>query len=56
MNPLANAPWWNMLFEIAALPVVNAVLPMLLALALAVVLIALGRLFHRSHKPLPPAE
>jgi hypothetical protein len=56
MNPLANAPWWNMLFEIAALPIINAVLPMLLAALLAVVLIALGRMFHRSHRQVPPAE
>jgi hypothetical protein len=42
-NPAENAPWWNLLVEIAALPAVNAALPFVFATILAFALIAVGR-------------
>ena len=30
-NPTENAPWWNLLLEIVALPAVNAALPFVFA-------------------------
>jgi len=39
---MASAPWWNLLFEIVALPVMNTLLPFMLAGILAIVLLALG--------------
>ena len=42
-NPAENAPWWNLLLEIVALPAVNAALPFVLAAILAFALLAVGR-------------
>ena len=42
-NPTDDAPWWNMLFEIAALPAVNAALPFVLAAILGLALVGVGR-------------
>jgi len=53
-NPLQNAPWWNMLFEIAALPAVNAALPFVAVAVLALALIGVGRAFRKTphtHSP-----
>jgi hypothetical protein len=42
-NPTENAPWWNLLLEIVALPAVNAALPFVFAAILAFALLAVGR-------------
>jgi hypothetical protein len=42
-NPTENAPWWNLLFEIVALPAVNAALPVVFAAILAFALLGVGR-------------
>jgi hypothetical protein len=55
-NPMTNAPWWNLLFEIAALPAMNALLPFVAVGILALGLVALTRLFRHSQNHTPPAE
>jgi hypothetical protein len=42
-NPTENAPWWNLLLEIIALPAVNGALPFVFATILAIALLAVGR-------------
>jgi hypothetical protein len=52
---MENAPWWNLLFEITALPAVNAMLPFVLAGILVVVLLALRRILKRwQNRPRSP--
>jgi len=53
-NPMENAPWWNMLFEITALPAVNAVLPFVFATILALALIGVGRVLKKRKLPRSP--
>jgi len=53
-NPTENAPWWNLLLEIVALPAVNAALPFVFAAILAFALLAVGRALKgrkRRHSP-----
>ena len=49
-DPMENAPWWNMLFEITALPAVNAALPFVFAAILAFALVGVVRVFKRRQK------
>jgi hypothetical protein len=49
-NPMENAPWWNMLFEITAVPAVNALLPFVLVGILAFVLVGVRRVLKRRQK------
>jgi hypothetical protein len=52
---MASAPWWNLLFEIVALPVMNTLLPFVLAGILAIVLLALGSILKRpQNRPRSP--
>jgi hypothetical protein len=51
MNPMESAPWWITLFEITALPAVNAALPFVLAAILAVALIGVWRALKRLTPP-----
>jgi hypothetical protein len=53
-NPMENAPWWNMLFEITALPAVNAALPFVFAAILAFALIGIGRVLKRRKQSRSP--
>jgi hypothetical protein len=46
-NPTENAPWWNLLLEIVALPAVNAALPFVLPLFLAACNTSTGALSAR---------
>jgi hypothetical protein len=41
-NPTENAPWWNLLLEIVALPAMNAALPFVCAAILAIALLDVG--------------
>ncbi len=54
-NPTENAPWWNLLFEIVALPAVNAALPFVFGAVLAVVLVGVGRALKKT-KAASPAQ
>jgi hypothetical protein len=47
-NPAENAPWWNLLLEIVALPAVNAALPFVLAAILAFALLGVGRVRSKA--------
>jgi uncharacterized integral membrane protein len=49
-NPMENAPWWNMLFETAALPAVNALLPFALAAILLFVFVGIRRALKLRQK------
>jgi uncharacterized integral membrane protein len=49
-NPMENAPWWNMLFEITAVPAVNALLPFVLVGILAFVLVGVRSVLKRRQK------
>jgi hypothetical protein len=49
-NPMENAPWWNTLFEITALPAVNAALPFVFAVILAFALVGVGRALKRGQR------
>ena len=52
---MANSPWWSLLFEIVALPVVNTLLPFVLAGILAILLLALGSILKRpQNRPRSP--
>jgi len=53
-NPEENASWWNLLFEIAALPAVNAALPFVFATILAFALIGVGLAFKGRKQPRSP--
>ncbi len=53
-NPTENAPWWNLLLEIVALPAVNAVLPFVFAAILAFALLAVARALKGRKQPHSP--
>jgi hypothetical protein len=53
-KPTENAPWWNLLFEIVALPAVNAALPFVFGAILAVALVGVGRALKRRKQLRPP--
>ena len=55
-NPMSNAPWWNLIFEIAALPAVNALLPFVAVGILSLVIFAVSRAFRQPQGQLPSAK
>jgi len=55
-NPMMNAPWWDMLFEIVALPAINVLLPFMLVGILAAAYFVLRSIFHRRVSRLPATK